>query len=339
LIVNSLTWFCKSIGINDKGNIICIMQQSHSCCIQLGKGQKTLVFRVITLFFMMVSSCYGRAYEIPPEGSSMVGHIQYHEVKKGETIAKIADEFDVGFLNVMAANPDVDPFLPVPGTILSMPTRIILPQVYQDGIVINLAELRLYYFNSDKNKVFVFPVGIGRIGRDTPEMKTHISQKIPNPTWTPPLSIRQESLKRGKILPMIVPAGPDNPLGKFALRLAHGQGDYLIHGTNKNFGIGLRVSSGCIRMNPQDIKWLFHQVNVGEVVTVINEPVKVTLEPDRTVYLEVHEPLTRSDGSKKQVSIPQSLDWWLTEYQLPDVRAKAVVLLQNGLPQEVAGLK
>ncbi|MDC0611937.1 L,D-transpeptidase family protein [Vibrio sp.] len=288
---------------------------------------------------LSVSTCWARDYDLPPEGSSIVGNIEYHEVKKGETIAEIADSYDVGFLAVMAANPGVDPFLPKPGTVLTMPTRIILPQVEREGIIVNLAELRLYYFDKDNKKVHIFPVGIGRIGRDTPEMETEISQKRPNPTWTPPNSIRKEYLKKGITLPAVVPSGPDNPLGLFALRLAYGQGDYLIHGTNKDFGIGLRVSSGCIRMNPADIDWLFHKVNVGLKVKVIDEPVKVSLEPDRTVFVEAHEPLTRSDGSKKSLSVPQSLIWWLEENQLSEDKAKAVIFSQNGLPTQVASIE
>ncbi len=295
-----------------------------------------MIIRVVCFLLLSISTCYARVYDLPQEGSSIVGNIEYHEVKKGETIAEIADDYDVGFLTVMAANPGVDPFLPIPGTVLVMPTRIILPQVDWEGVVVNLAELRLYYFDKSNHKVHIFPVGIGRIGRDTPEMSTHISQKRPNPTWTPPKSIREEHLKKGEVLPDVVPAGPNNPLGQYALRLAYGQGDYLIHGTNKDFGIGLRVSSGCMRMNPADIDWLFHQVSVGEKVQVINEPVKMSLEPDRVVFLEAHEPLTRSDGSKKVLSVPQTLTWWLDEHELSDEIAKAVIISKNGIPTEVA---
>ena len=198
-----------------------------------------------------------------------------------------------------------------------------------------LSYFRLYYFAPESNQVHIFPVGIGRVGRDTPEMETSISQKRPNPTWTPPASIRKDYLAKGIELPAVVPAGPENPLGEYALRLAHGAGDYLIHGTNKDFGIGLRVSSGCIRMEPKDIEWLFPQVKLGEKVTVINEPIKVALEPDRSVFLEAHEPLTRSDGVKKALEMPQELSWWLEEFDQSDVKARAAILAQNGVPVEI----
>ncbi|MGY2574622.1 L,D-transpeptidase family protein [Vibrio sp. C8] len=274
-------------------------------------------------------------YDFPMEGSRMVGNAQYHVIEKGETLAQIAKQYDIGFLGLMAANKGVDPFLPQEGYVLTIPSQIILPMVPYEGIVVNLAELRLYYFKPEERKVHIFPVGIGRIGRDTPEMETKISQKRPNPTWTPPDSIRKEYLQKGIELPKVVPSGPENPLGEFALRLAFGNGDYLIHGTNKDFGIGLRVSSGCIRMEPKDIEWLFNQVERGEKVRIIDEPVKVALEPDRSVFVEAHEPLTRSDGSKKDLVLPVELKWWLDEFDKSEVKAKAVILAQNGVPVEV----
>ncbi|MDN3612085.1 L,D-transpeptidase family protein [Vibrio ostreicida] len=281
------------------------------------------------------ASLLAATYELPPEGSSLVGRTQYHQVQSGDTIADIAKQYDVGFLTLMAANKGIDPFLPAKDYVLTIPTRIILPDVPRDGIVINLAELRLYYFQPTKNQVDIFPVGIGRVGRDTPEMVTSISQKRVNPTWTPPKSIRKEYREKGITLPAVVPSGPDNPLGDYAMRLAYGIGEYLIHGTNKEFGIGLRVSAGCIRMDPEDIDWLFPRVKRGEKVRVINQPVKVALEPDRSVFLEAHEPLTRSDGSQIDLEIPQALKWWLDEFNFSDSKARAAILAENGVPIEV----
>ncbi|UPQ90200.1 L,D-transpeptidase family protein [Vibrio sinaloensis] len=294
-----------------------------------------MVRKLIAWCCFISSPLFAATYELPMEGSSIVGRTQFHQVQEGETLATIAKQYDVGFLSLMAANKGVDPFLPKADYVLTIPTQIILPNVERQGIVINLAELRLYYFEPEINKVHIFPVGIGRIGRDTPEMETRISQKRPNPTWTPPASIRKEYLAKGIELPAVVPAGPDNPLGEYALRLAYGVGDYLIHGTNKDFGIGLRVSSGCIRMEPKDIEWLFAQVELGEKVRVINEPIKIALEPDRSVFLEAHEPLTRSDGVKKDLEVPIELSWWLEEFDHSDVKARAAILAQNGVPVEI----
>lgn len=296
--------------------------------------RKLLVIGCIVASSFM-TKVFAATYDFPMEGSSIVGNAQYHVIEKGETLAQIAKQYDIGFLGLMAANKGVDPFLPQEGYVLTIPSQIILPMVPYEGIVVNLAELRLYYFKPEEKKVHIFPVGIGRIGRDTPEMETKISQKRPNPTWTPPDSIRKEYLQKGIELPKVVPSGPENPLGEYALRLAFGNGDYLIHGTNKDFGIGLRVSSGCIRMEPKDIEWLFNQVERGEKVRIIDEPVKVALEPDRSVFVEAHEPLTRSDGSKKDLVLPVELKWWLDEFDKSEVKAKAVILAQNGVPVEV----
>lgn len=298
--------------------------------------RRKLLVLVCLLLWNDASSLWAATFQLPPKGSRMVGGLQYHVVKPHETMAEIAKQYDVGFLALMAANKGVDPFLPQEGYVLTIPSQIILPNVPYEGIVVNLAELRLYYFVPDSNIVHIFPVGIGRIGRDTPEMETSISQKRPHPTWTPPQSIRDEHKAKGEELPAVVPAGPDNPLGDYALRLAYGNGEYLIHGTNKDFGIGLRVSSGCIRMEPKDIDWLFHHVNTGLKVKIINEPVKVTLEPDRSVYVEAHEPLTRSNGDKKPLEMPIELGWWLDEYGLSDAKAEAVIKAQNGVPVMVA---
>ncbi|WGV98456.1 L,D-transpeptidase family protein [Vibrio sp. YMD68] len=286
---------------------------------------------------LVSASAFSATYDLPPEGSSIVGRIQYHAINEGESLADIAKQYDVGFLSLMAANKGVDPFLPQVDHVLTIPSQVILPQVSYEGIVINLAELRLYYFDPNADLVHIFPVGIGKIGRDTPEMETRISQMRANPTWTPPESIRKEYLAKGIELPRVVPAGPENPLGEYALRLAYGVGDYLIHGTNKNFGIGLRVSSGCIRMDPKDIEWLFNQVSTGVPVKIIDEPIKIALEPDRSVFLEAHEPLTRNDGSKKALLLPQQLTWWLDEFKISDGKARAAILAQNGVPIEVVG--
>lgn len=294
---------------------------------------------LLSLSLSLVSSLsFSKMYELPEDGARVIGRMENHVVKHGETMANIAKQYDVGMLALMAANKGVDPFLPTEGHVLTVPTQLILPDVEHKGIVINLAELRLYYFPPKSNIVHVFPVGIGRIGRDTPEMTTSISQKRPNPTWTPPSSIRAEYKAKGIELPAVVPSGPENPLGMFALRLAFGNGEYLIHGTNKDFGIGMRVSSGCIRMNPEDIEWLFAKVRRGEKVQIINKPVKVTLEPDRSVFVEAHEPLTRSNGEKDHLQVPMELDWWLQEFGMTNVKVKAVLAAQNGVPVEITSL-
>ena len=211
---------------------------------------------------------------------------------------------------ILETNNTIAPVNPAPGTVITIPSQMLLPDTPREGIVVNLAELRLYYFPPGQNIVQVYPLGIGQLGLETPVTTTRVSQKIPNPTWTPTPGIRARSLEQGIKLPPVVPAGPNNPLGRFALRLGVGNGEYLIHGTSAPDSVGLRVSSGCMRMNAPDIKALFEQVRVGTRVQIINEPVKFSVEPDGKRYIEVHRPLAQVEGENPQVSpITHSADF------------------------------
>lgn len=241
-------------------------------------------------------------YPLPADNSRLIGENSTYVVPNdGKPLEAIAAKFQIGLIAMLEANPGVDPLLPKPGTVLTIPSQMLLPDTKREGIVINLAELRLYYYPKDADKVVVYPIGIGQLGRNTPEMVTSISQKIPNPTWTPTPNIRKLYLKeQGITLPGVVPAGPENPMGLFAMRLAAGQGHYLIHGTNANFGIGMRVSSGCIRLRPDDIEALFNSVPKGTRVQVINQPIKFNIEPDGKRYVEVHQPLSRTENDDPQ---------------------------------------
>lgn len=241
-------------------------------------------------------------YPLPPANSRLIGENQIFTVPNdGRPLEAIAADFKIGLLGMLEANPGADPYLPTPGSQLIIPTQMLLPDTPREGVVINLAELRLYYYPKGKNTVIVYPIGIGQLGRNTPMMTTSISQKIPNPTWTPTANIRKHYLEeQGITLPAVVPAGPENPMGQFALRLAAGRGEYLIHGTNANFGIGMRVSSGCIRLRPDDIEALFRQIPQGTRVQIVNEPIKFSVEPDGKRYMEVHQPLSKSDNDDPQ---------------------------------------
>ncbi|XBS68062.1 L,D-transpeptidase family protein [Acerihabitans sp. KWT182] len=241
-------------------------------------------------------------YSLPPPDSRLVGENTVATVPDDHgSLEAIAAQYKIGLLAMLEANPGTDPYLPTPGTFLTIPSQLLLPDAPRKGIVINLAELRLFYYPPGSQSVIVYPIGIGQLGRSTPAMTTAVIQKIVNPTWTPTPNIRRRYLtEQGIRLPAVVPAGPDNPMGLFALRLAAGNGTYLIHGTNANFGIGMRVSSGCIRLRPEDIQALFEQVPVGTRVQVLNEPIKVAAEPDGKRYIEVHQPLSRNDKDDPQ---------------------------------------
>lgn len=237
----------------------------------------------------------GLTFPLPGEGD-IVGEMQTTTVRKGESLADIGRRFNIGVYEMIEANPNVDPWLPMLGAVVVIPTQFILPNTPRVGLVLNLAEMRLYYFHPDKPLVTTHPLGIGKKGWSTPLGETIIADKKKDPPWHPPLSIRQEHLQKGEILPLVIPGGtPENPLGKYAFYLRvqglSAKGDFLIHGTNRPAGVGVRVTHGCIRLFPEDIESLFHKVPIGTSVRIIHEPYKVGWHKGH-LFLEAHQPLT-----------------------------------------------
>lgn len=239
-----------------------------------------------------------------PGGPGMVGTMQTYRTTAADTLEDIAMRFDLGYVELVAANPGLDPMAPGIGVEVTLPTAHLPPDAPQEGIVINLSEMRLYYFGRDGEEVHSFPIGIGREGRHTPLGRTRVVDKKANPTWRPPASIRAEQPD----LPPVVPPGPENPLGEYAFYL--GWPAYLIHGTNKPAGVGRRVSAGCIRMYPQDVERLFSMVEVGTPVTVVDQPIKFGWH-EGELYVEAHLPKEKAndlvfDGSFQR-EIPSGL--------------------------------
>ena len=207
------------------------------------------------------------------------------------TMEFVAAHYQLGLSNMIEANPYADPIVPKNGTNLIIPTRLILPDTVRNGIVVNSAEMRLYYFHG--NKVEVLPIGIGQLGTDTPlNWVTSVQRKKAGPTWTPTAKMHAEYRARGEYLPAVWPAGPDNPMGLYALYIGR---LYAIHGTNADFGIGLRVSHGCVRLRNEDIEYLFNNVPVGTRVQFINRPIKYAIESNGNIFIEVHQPLSRTE--------------------------------------------
>jgi lipoprotein-anchoring transpeptidase ErfK/SrfK len=271
------------------------------------KNDKKQLF--ISLFFLILcmgGSVKATEYQLPSKDKRLIGKLQRHDVEQGDYFQEIAEVYNVGFLALLAANPDVDPFLPKQGTHLLIPSQMLLPFIKREGIVINLPELRLYYFVPEENKVMVFPVGIGREGLETPRTTSYISEKRKNPVWRPTKETRARYFaKHGKNMAKEVPAGLDNPFGKYALRL--GLSEYLIHGSNQRFGIGMRASSGCIRMYDNDIKWLFDHVPEKTPVHIIEQPVKMSNEQSGLKLIEIHQPLTQKGIESQVISVPDSV--------------------------------
>ncbi len=227
------------------------------------------------------------------EHTVVVGADTTYQVERGgtTTLEYVSAQYQLGLSNMIEANPGVDPIVPMAGTNLIIPRRLLLPDTPRKGIIVNSPEMRLYYYHD--NEVDVLPIGIGQLGTDTPlNWVTKVERKRANPTWTPTQKMHQEYAARGETLPKVWPAGPDNPMGLFAIYIGR---LYAIHGTNADFGIGLRVSHGCVRLRNEDIEYLFNNVPVGTRVQFINEPIKTAEDADGNLYIEVHQPLSMNE--------------------------------------------
>lgn len=232
-------------------------------------------------------------FSIAP-GQTVVGQLGHYVIRRGEVLADVARRFDVGYTELVAANPGVDAWIPRPGTEVTIPALYILPAVPHEGIVVNLGQYRLFYFPRGGGQVFTYPLGLGVIGWQTPLGTTRIVEKEPHPTWYPPASMRRVEPD----LPLVVGPGPNNPLGEYALHL--GWPRVLIHGTDKPDGIGRNVSHGCIHLYPEDIAQLFSLARIGMPVRAIDEPASAAWIGDQ-LYLSVHP----SDKQVQQIDLEQ----------------------------------
>ncbi len=249
---------------------------------------------VVLAFLLLICHRADAAPHVFSDGSgdSVFGSVTTYTLEPGESLIEVARKFDLGYNEIAAANPGLDPFVPGEGSTAAIPNSWILPDVRtHEGIVINLSELRLYFFYQVGRAKFIrtFPIGIGSEGNETPTGQFAVIEKIVQPSWHVPESIKEEK----PYLPAVVPPGPKNPLGSHAMRLS--LPSILIHGTNKPWGVGRRVSHGCIRLYPEDIPVLFSSAPKGVKVTIVRQPVKAGLKGER-VYLEVHGEDGRSDS-------------------------------------------
>ncbi len=297
---------------------------------------------VVSLSFaalLSAGSASALELQLPPPGEDVVGQVQVIKAKYEDTFADLGEQYNLGYSEMVAANPGVDPWLPGVGTEVIIPTRFVLPPGPREGVVINLAEYRLYYYPKGQNVVHTYPLGIGREGWGSPIANTRITAKTKDPAWYPPASIRAEHAADGDPLPTVVPPGPDNPLGPYKLTL--GVPGYLIHGSNKKFGIGTRTSHGCFRMYNADVTHLFSMISVGTSVRIINEPYKFGVS-NGTVYLEAHTPLNdHGDPSvvDKHTAVINTLlkrDDLAKRIQLNWDVVREVVASEDGVPVEIA---
>lgn len=253
--------------------------------------KKTVIVAAAATAIWMLACDPARAeiYELPPEGFDVIGAVSTIVARHEDTLVDVARRHGLGYEDIVRANPEVNPWLPGAGTEIVLPTRYVLPPGPREGVILNLAEYRMYYYpKPDEGQtpvVMTYPISIGRMDWETPIGRTRIISKVRDPAWYPPKSVREEHAAEGRPLPNIVPPGPDNPLGRFAMRLDIP--GYLIHGTNRPAGVGMRVTHGCIRMFPEDIEHLFEKIDVRTPVRIINEPVKIGWFGDELV-MEVH---------------------------------------------------
>jgi len=243
---------------------------------------------------LALQPAHGSVYPLPENGSTLIGEDAGVTTVYEDTLPDLAQRYSLGYYEIIRANPGVDVWIPGAGKQLTLPGRRILPPGPREGIVVNLPEHRMYFYSKprkgEKPVVITYPVSIGKMDWRTPLGETRIVSKVRSPSWYPPESVRQEHAERGDILPKVVPPGPDNPLGDFAMRLGVVGGSYLIHGTNNPLAVGMAVTHGCIRMYPEDIAALFPRVPVGTKVRLINEPVKVAWVGGE-LLIEVHPPV------------------------------------------------
>lgn len=309
-----------------------------------GRGTAQVLGRLFhTCLWVLGGPLAGAAsFDLPPDGGSVVGSIQVITARHEDTLVAIARRYNLGFNELRLANPDVDPWLPGEGTPVVLPTQFVLPEAPRKGIVINVPEMRLYYYRKpagkEPPKVITYPISIGRQDWKTPLGLARVLRKDKDPTWYPPKSIRAEHAARNDPLEAVVPPGPDNPLGAYALRLS--MAGYLIHGTNKPAGIGMQVTHGCIRLFPEDIEELYQEVPVGTPVRIVNQPYKTGWRAG-ALFLEVHPPL-EDKGTDRPVDLTPVVKRLIAvtskqpETRLDWAKASSLAAAPTGIPDSIS---
>jgi L,D-transpeptidase ErfK/SrfK len=266
---------------------------------------------------------------------TVIGSVRYYQVQKGDTFLDIARYYDLGYNAIVEANPGVDPWIPPPGQTILLPTQWVLPEAEYRGIIVNIPEMRLYYY-ADAGQgtliVITYPVGLGRDDWKTPSGKFKVVEKTVNPRWVLPESIKAEHRRDGKPAPDFIEGGdPENPLGKYRFRLTLPL--YGIHGTDIPWGVGMQVSHGCVRLYPEDIERLFPRVPVGTVGAFVYQPVKVGVSDGR-IYVEVHKDIYDMVPGlyREAIRLIEQFGWG-SRVDLD--RVKRAVVEQSGVPMDV----
>jgi L,D-transpeptidase ErfK/SrfK len=289
----------------------------------------------LALALLVTGQAPGREFELVPD-SDLIGEVEVIRTVYEDTFFDIGRKYNVGLEDLRRANPGVHYVVPGEGTEVIIPSRYVLPDASRRGIVVNVPELRIYYFpDGDNGRVFTFPISIGKEGWGTPYGLTTVVRKTHLPIWYPPASVRAEHEAAGDPLPAIVPPGPDNPLGEHALYL--GFASYLIHGTNDPRGLGMRASHGCIRMFPEDVELLFSMVQPGTRVTIVNQPYKLGWG-EGGLYIEAHPPLVEESEQWTLSELARIYVGATTERRADLLwdEAEAALVAGRGIPQFVS---
>ena len=295
----------------------------------------------VFLFFLCISSYVYTSHAVSTfdfhQKLEIIGKTETVKTVYEDTLIDLARAHNLGFTEIVLANKSVNKWLPGDGTTVLLPKAFIIPSNYlKKGMTINLAEYRGFY--ADGNKLITFPVGIGRMDWTTPLGISKVDLKLENPSWYPPASVRQEYREEGIYLAPVIPAGPDNPLGKLAMRLDI-PGGYFIHGTNKPDGVGMRVSHGCIRLFPEDIKLIFSLTNIGMQVKIIDEPFKIGILENH-IFLEIHETLTPEDTNNSYKTVQLMIKNFMVHRRVAAtidwVKVKEIFEKKTGVPTLIA---
>jgi len=295
----------------------------------------------ISLFLLCFPSfiCTSQAASIFDirENMEIVGKTETIETVYEDTLIDLARAHNLGFTEIVSANRSVNKWVPGEGTTVLLPKAFILPSNYlKKGMTINLAEYRGFFANDEV--LITFPVGIGRMDWTTPLGISKVDLKLENPAWYPPLSVRQEYQEEGIYLAPVIPAGPDNPLGKLAMRLDI-PGGYFIHGTNKPDGVGMQVSHGCIRLFPEDIRLIFSLTDIGLQVKIINEPFKIGILGNQ-IFLEIHDTLSPEDINSSYKGVESMIKSFVFDRQtgatIDWTKVKEIFEKKTGVPTMIA---
>lgn len=292
-------------------------------------SMRTAACILILLMFHNPGVFASGAFPIGNQYGSLVGVNHTYTIQDKETLIEIARQYGIGYNEIVSANRGIDPWVPDRGSKVIIPTAWLIPEILDRGIVINLAELRLYYFFMINSRRYVrtYPIGIGREGMDTPTGSFSITAKVKDPVWKVPESIREENPE----LPALVPPGPYNPLGKYWFQLS--VKGFGIHGTTRPYGIGRRVSHGCIRLYPEDIEELSRLVKTGTTVKIVDQPIKVGTDHNR-VLIEIHSS-GRSDKELEMLALGKLHERHLL-HQIEDHAFREAIQGATGLPTQIS---